>query len=371
MKILIFSWRDIRNPLAGGAEIVTHELAKRWVAAGHPVTVFSSRPKELPAEEKIDGVTYFRRGNQYTCLGWAWWEYQRQFKGKFDIIIDQVHGWPFFAGLYAKEAVVAFPHEVAKEIWDYQFPFPVNLVGRFLEKVYLWLYKSTPFITVSESAKKDLGQAGITKVEVVIHGLTVPCLSRPPAKFSQPTIVSLSRLVPMKRLEDTIKAVALAKSDLASLRLIVIGKGNQSYRYKLEKLINQLGLQKTVRFYGFVSQTQKIKLLQKSWLLVSTSVREGWGMNITEAAACFTPTLSYNVPGLRDSIVNGRTGILCSDNTPQALAKEMVRLLGDRRYLKRLSKQANSRCRKLDWDFSSQTLYKFLQQSIKNKTGIK
>ncbi len=65
MKILILNWRDIKNPNGGGAEILTHELAKGWVKSGHNVTQFSSSFKGSKPQEIIDKVKFARKG--------SWW----------------------------------------------------------------------------------------------------------------------------------------------------------------------------------------------------------------------------------------------------------------------------------------------------------
>src|SRR6185369_17247054 len=150
MKILMLNWRDPKNPKSGGAEVVTMEYAKRWIAYGYEVTWFTSAFNNSNSEETIDGVKIIRRGNIITVYIFAVFFYF--FSGtKFDLIIDQVHGLPFFAPLYSKVPVIVYIHEVAGEIWDYMYPFPINVVGKFLETFYLPLYKNIPFWTNSPS----------------------------------------------------------------------------------------------------------------------------------------------------------------------------------------------------------------------------
>ena len=208
MNILIFSWRDIKNPKAGGAEIVTHELAKRWDKWGDQVTIFSSQPKGALRKEVYQGIEFIRRGGPISCIFWGLIYYLTFFKNKFNIVIDQVHGIPFFAKLYAKN-VVSLPLEVAYEIWHYEFKFPLNLVGLTLEKIYLKLYKATPALTISQSTKKDLQKEGIKNIYLIPLGINIKSQTSLPKKSKHPTIILLGRLVKMKRIEESLKAFGL------------------------------------------------------------------------------------------------------------------------------------------------------------------
>src|SRR5258708_8108017 len=134
MKILILNWRDIKNPESGGAEIVTMEHAKAWIKNGHSVTWLASAFKDSAKEEIINSVRIVRRGNWITVFLLAPFFYFFS-KQKYDLVIDEIHGIPFFTPLYVRKPKIAFIHEVASNIWDYMYPFPINKIGKITERL--------------------------------------------------------------------------------------------------------------------------------------------------------------------------------------------------------------------------------------------
>lgn len=371
MRILVFSWRDIKNPKAGGAEVLTHELAKRWVKLGHQVTVFSSKPKGSVAKEIFEGIRFVRYGGAFSCLFWGFFYYQKDFQGKFDLIIDQVHGLPFFAKLYAKEKIVAFPLEVAQEIWHYEFPFPLSSLGQTLEKFYLHLYRNSVFITISPSTASDLKACGVKNVFIVPVGISLKPVSNVPQKAPFPQIISLGRITRMKRIEHSLEAFKIVSKNFPQAKLVICGRGDKDYLKKLIRETKKLKIEKKVEFLGFISEKEKINLLKKSWVLISTSVREGWGIVVTEAAACGTPAVVYKVPGLIDSVKDQKTGLICQKNSPEELAKNINWLLGTYRLRLRLSTAALSYSRQFTWDKSAKVSMDILKKIISSPQSDK
>src|SRR3989344_4172635 len=178
MKILILNWRDIKNPLSGGAEILTHELSKRLVAKGHIITQFSSYFYLAKEEETLDGVRIIREGNPdaRTLLNSvqfkAYRRYKKEFEGKVDLVIDEVHGIPFFTPFYVKEKKVALICEVAGDLWDIAVSFPFNILGKIIEKIYPFFYSKVKIITISSSSKKELSEIGFnsSKINIIPMG---------------------------------------------------------------------------------------------------------------------------------------------------------------------------------------------------------
>ena len=162
MNILIFNWRDPKNPKSGGAELVTMEHARRWAKKGNTTTWFTSSFVGGLQEEVIEGVKFIRRGNEYTVFIHAFMWYVASIQ-KFDIVIDEIHGLPFFTPLYVRVPKVAFIHELALEIWDHMYPFPVNIIGRFTEQMYFYLYKKIPFWTDAKSVLEELVHMGVPR----------------------------------------------------------------------------------------------------------------------------------------------------------------------------------------------------------------
>src|SRR5438105_333223 len=124
-RILILNWRDISHPRAGGAEKVTHEIARRWVAWGHHVTLFCAAYTGGAPQESIDGVQVVRRGCQHTVHWHGYRRYAAHVRGRYDLIVDEVNTIPFFAPLYAREPVIMYSNQLAREVWRYEAPFPL------------------------------------------------------------------------------------------------------------------------------------------------------------------------------------------------------------------------------------------------------
>lgn len=369
MRILIFNWRDIKNPQGGGAEILTYEMAKRWVKWGHKVTQFSASFPGGKSEEVIDGVKIIRRGSpevrsfSIPVHLAGFWFYQKHFKGKFDVVIDEIHGLPFFTPLYVKEKKVALICEVAREIWDYMFSFPWNLIGHLVEKFYFKIYKKTPFLTISSSTKKDLLRSGIAKDQIKVLPMGVNLIPLPEniKKEKVPTLIFVGRLSQMKGIEDGIKAFRLVQKRFPQAQLWVVGTGEKEYENELKKHVKKLKLDKSVSFFGFVSEKEKLTLMKQAHILIHSSVREGWGLVVIEANAMGTPAVVYNVPGLRDSTKNGVTGLICAKNTPENLAKNVIKLLEDKFLYETLQKNAYQWSKNFTWDKTAKECLRFLK----------
>lgn len=358
MRILIFSWRDIKNPKSGGAEILTYELAKRWVKMGHQTTLLCASFPGAKNRQIVEGITIYRPASfyHYSPLNYLTYLfktikfYRQSLSGKIDLVLDQVHGLPLFTPVYVKEKVVIFPLEVAKEIWSYEVPFPFWICGWLLEFLYLKIFSHHPFITISPSTACDLRNLGVRRVQIITPGVKSSSPKTLPQKTRFPLLVCLGRLTPMKRIEQTLLTLKLVVNHFPETKLQIVGRGQDTYVQKLKNLTRKLGLEKQVIFTGYVSEGKKIAFLTKSWVLVSTSLREGWGLNVIEAAACGTPAVAYRIPGLSDSIKDGLTGITCKENCPEELAKNIIRLFVNHRLRTTLSKNALEYSRNFSWD---------------------
>lgn len=358
MRILIFSWRDIKYPGWGGAEVLTLKLAKCWVAKGHKVSIISAKFPGAKGKEIIEGVRIFRPAKFYaqspfeylTFLYQTVKFYRRQLAGKYDLVIDQVHGVPFFTPFFVKEKVIFFPLEVAKTIWFYEVQFPFSLIGFLLELFYIRVFRNRPFLTISPSTAEDLTKFGAKDVYTITPGANFKPFKKIPQKNRFPVLISLGRITEMKRIEHIIQAFRLLHKELPNIKLIVAGQGEAKYLTKLKELCRKTAIDDRVIFTGFLSESEKRRYLSQAWILVSSSLREGWGLTVIEAAACGTPTVAYRIPGLVDSIKNQETGFLCQKNNPEELAKNIKRLLVNRSLRKRISQNALNHSRNLTWE---------------------
>lgn len=322
MNILLLNWRDPKNPRAGGAEYVTMQHAKAWRDAGHEVTWLASAFPGSKNNEVINGVNIIRRGREISLFFYAPYFYKTA-KRKYDLVVDEIHGIPFFTPIYVRVPILAFIHEVAGEIWNYAYPFPLNLLGSIIEKISFSFYRHIQFWTDAKSTIDDLVAMGIRRD----HCVAIPCpidnkpLRSPSKKEANPTFLFIGRLVSMKGAEGAIDAFSFIREYFPKTKLWIVGQGEEAYVRKLKDKVTRLHLLGAVHFYGFVGQEKKLELMRRAHLLLHPSVKEGWGLVVLEAASQATPTIGYNVSGLRDAIINGKTGILVAPLSPAAMAE--------------------------------------------------
>ncbi|HUS50755.1 MAG TPA: glycosyltransferase family 4 protein [Candidatus Paceibacterota bacterium] len=373
MEILIFNWKDRKNPLAGGAEIVTEELLKRLVKNGHRPTLLTSKFKGCQNKEIIDGYEIIRVGGRWTVYWQAYRYYKGYLRGKFDLVIDEINTIPFFAKFYAKEKNILFIHQLCREIWFYQIFFPLSLIGYLIEPIYLWLLRDRKVIAVSESTRNDLLKYGFKKenIYIISEGIEIEPLKELPEieeiKEKEPTILFLGVIRAMKRPDQVIKAFELAKKGIKNLKLWIAGGGDDKYHKKVMRLINNSQYKKDITCLGKVENEEKISLLQKTHLLCVTSVKEGWGLVVIEANSQGTPAIVYNVDGLRDSVKNNETGLICQQNTSENLAKNIIKLLNDR------EKYQNLRINAWQWskEINFERSYNDFLNAINGKENVK
>lgn len=368
MNILVLNWRDPKNPKSGGAEIVTMEHAKAWVKKGHTVTWLTSKFNRAKNEEKIDGINIVRRGNFITVLFFAPFFYLFS-KTKFDLVIDEIHGLPFFTPFYVKKPKIAFIHEVADEIWDYMFPFPVSKIGKLIEPIYFKVYKNTKFWTDANSTIDDLVDKGIKRKNCI--AINCPVINEPLINISNkekiPTFIFVSRVVKMKGIEEVIRAFFYILRELKDANLWIVGDGEKKYENELKETMHSYSIATKVKFFGHVSSRKKLELMKKAHLLLHASIKEGWGLVVIEAASQATPSVVYNVSGLKDSVKNGITGIVLDENNAKEMAKEVVNLIKDKKKYNRLRENALSWSKSLTWEIATKQSETLLNQVLRNR----
>lgn len=375
MKILVFSWRDPVHPSSGGAEQVMHEYMKSWVRAGYEVVLFSSKVHGyLKSEEILDGVRIIRRS--YQILGVqlaAFFWYVFGSRPKFDLIIDQFHGVPFFTPLYVRVPKLAVLQEVAREVWfKNHLPRPLNwivgLIGYLIEPLVFLFYRRIPFMVGSNSAKEDLIKMGIDDKDITIvpHGVIIKKPKQVLPKEKIKTVCFLGALARDKGIEDAIKTFAiLDRKDI--FNFWVIGRGEEPYIIEIKSLVQRLGVKSKIKFWGYVGQQKKFELLARAHVMINPSIREGWGLVNIEANAMGTPVVAYRSPGLVDSVVHEKTGILTDQNTPSHLAQETIVLLKDSKRYARLQKGAVAWSRKFSWTKSKRDCMSLIQSVVQRK----
>ncbi|NTU46191.1 glycosyltransferase [Candidatus Roizmanbacteria bacterium] len=354
-NILIFNWRDTKHRFAGGAEVYIHELAKRWVKAGHNVTLFCGNDGHNPRNEMIDGIEIVRRGGFYFVYIWAFLYYILKFRGKYHTIIDCENGIPFFTPLYSRENKYLLIHHVHQEVFMKSLRPPLSWLAIFLEsRAMPWAYKNTNVITVSPSSKQEIMDYKLTTKEpkIIFNGVDVSKY-KPGKKSKHPTILYVGRLKLYKSLHVFIHAALKVLKEFPTATFIIAGDGEELK--KLRKLVSQLGLTEKVRLLGKVTEEEKIRLYQKAWIFMNPSFMEGWGITSIEANACGTPVIASNVPGLRDSVRNPTTGILVEYGNSDKFALEVSKMLKDREFRTRLSRNSVDWAQNFTWEKSAES----------------
>lgn len=369
MNILIFSWRDPKHPLAGGAEQVMHEHAKGWIEAGHKVTLFSSRFKGSPKKEDLDGVKIVRSGYQYLGVQLAAIFYYLKKNAEFDFVVDQFHGIPFFTPLYVTKPKLAVIQETPREVWFLNpLPRPLNWVigtiGYIGEPFVFLFYKRTPFMIGSKSTKEDVAKFGIAKknITIVSHGVLAKKPKPFPNKNKKKTIVYFGVLSKDKGIEDALRCFSQLNKK-GDFRFWVIGNAEtDKYMDRLLDMCVKLRIKNKTKFWGYIGGRRRFRLLAKAHVMVNPSVREGWGLVNIEANAMGVPVVAYRSPGLVDSVKDGLSGILCKVNTPEALAKNVFNLLNDESKYKKLKKGAILWSKKFSWRQSKKKSLRLIQK---------
>lgn len=370
MRILILSWRDPKHPNAGGAEVSTLEHAKAWTKAGHEVWWFASNFSRAKRVQKIDGVRIIRSGRQFFDVqirAFFWFFFGRH--PKFDLVVDQFHGIPFFTPLYIRAKKLAYIHEVAKEVWRLNpWPKPLNLIPAFLGPIlepliFKLLYKKVPFMTVSRSTKKDLTAWGIPlgNITIIHNGVNLNLPKLLPKKEKKKTAIFLGALTKDKGIEDAIKALGLINQTDPNWQFWVVGKGSPAYIRGLKKLAEDFKVLSKIRFWGYVSEKKKFELLARAHILINPSIREGWGLVNIEANASGTPVVAYDVPGCRDSVKNGKTGLLSKPGEYRSLADNSLKLVNNEDFYKEVRKNALSWSKKFTWQKAGRKSLKLIE----------
>ena len=370
MKILVLNWLDRENPQSGGAEVHLHEIFRRLVEWGHSVTLLCSAWPGCERRATLDGIDVHRVGGRYTLSLAAPIYFRRRLRTEgFDVVVEDLNKVPFFAPLWGVGAPVALiVHHLFGATAFQEASLPVAAATWLLERPVPRVFRSVPTVAVSDSTVEDLVGRGLprSRIEIIHNGVDLEVLSPlpPEERFPEATLLFLGRLKRYKRVDLLLEAVAALVRRGISCRLLVAGRGDDQPR--LEALRKSLNISEHVDFLGFISDAEKRDLLQKGWIHLFTSANEGWGISNLEAAACGTPTIASDVPGLRDSVVDGQTGFLVPHGDVETLSRRIEDLLGDDEKRKHLGVGARSFAEGFGWDASARAMEAFLSGTLRS-----
>ena len=361
----MLNWRDPKSPLAGGAERVTQGYLSALVDRGHEVFWYANEFPGCAPTDTVNGIKIIRGGGKGSSIAQARRWYRTQ--PRFDLVIDQHHGIPWYAPWWSGTNCVAYIHEVLGPIWDAFYKFPWNVIGKSQERWTHWLYRNVQFWTACESTRDDLQRQGVKKVQIIRYGVhTVAIPELEPKLFVPPLkLAMVSRLAPNKRIEHGVRAVAALKTMGVASMLKIVGTGE--YEHAIRKAVADCSLEREVTFVGGLRETEKDELLRGSHLLLHTSQREGWGLNVIEANAMGTPAAVYPVAGLRESTLDNETGVVARGETPELLAErigELLKVPGD---YERLRRGAWERAKTFHWSKILPPACDWLEEMAKGK----
>jgi glycosyltransferase involved in cell wall biosynthesis len=368
VNILIVNWQDIKNPLAGGAEVHLHKIFEAIARKGNSVTLLcSSFPGSLP-EETINGINVVRRGGRSLFNFRFMVEYLLHYRTQpFDIVVDDMNKIPFFSPLIVTKPIYGVTHHLFGKSIFLETNLLIASYVYAMERVAVALYKRRriPFIVGSPSTERELLEAGFRRDDIALvnYGVDHSMHNLEGAsKSATPLIGYFGRLKKYKSVEQLLQALPSVVARVPQLKVLIIGEGDD--RPRLEAIARELHLQHVVEFLGFVSEETKKDLLQKMWFKVTTSSKEGWGLTVLEANACGTPVIASNVEGLRDAVRDGETGLLYEFGNVADLTGKIIQLITDGALRSRLTMNAIAWATTFDWEQAAEETLRLLESRI-------
>jgi glycosyltransferase involved in cell wall biosynthesis len=350
-RIAILAWRDIDDPEAGGSELHASRVAALWGQAGIEVTMRTSYAPGSAQVSWRDGYRVIRKAGRYLVFPRAAFSEMMGWHGASDALVEIWNGMPFFSPVWAAARPRAvWLHHVHDSMWEMTLPPRLARLGRTIEfTVAPPLYRNSRIVTLSQSSKEEITRRlrlRPSNITVVPPGID-PFFHPGGTRDASPLVVAVGRLVPVKRFDVLIDALADVKARRPELRAVIVGEGYE--RDALERRIAELDAQSWISLPGRVDNATVLDLYRRAWVLASASRHEGWGMTITEAAACRTPAVATRISGHSDAIIDGTTGVLVDGDGEKPLAAALDRVLRDDAFRALLAKNALEHASQFTW----------------------
>lgn len=369
MKVLVINWRDIQNPDAGGAEVHIDELLKRKPNDWEVDFVSATFPGCAP-ETDLHGYHVIRIPNNlfFHLTFKHYWKKDFSKRG-YDLVIDDISKIPLKTPNYITQPpLLAIHHHIHGKSLYQELSFPMAFYVITAEKFGLKRYAQTPFLAVSRSNELALKKlAAFQNITVIENGIDLSEIQNADfAKFKKPTLIYFGRLKKYKRVDHLLQAFSMVLKDFPDAEFHIGGKGDDSER--LKSLTKKFGISDSVRFLGFVSNEDKLKLLHGGWVMGITSEKEGWGIVVIEANAAKTPVVGYDVEGLCDSIVDGKSGYLVENGDISAVAEKITRLFRDEELRINLGEGAKKWADRFTWEKAAERFYALCEDVCRKKS---
>ncbi|HEY8833306.1 MAG TPA: glycosyltransferase family 4 protein [Gemmatimonadaceae bacterium] len=364
MRILVLNWQDHENPQAGGAELHLREIFSRLVARGHSVDLLCSSWHDAPPRATLDGIEVHRIGNRTTYPFFVRRYFERNLRANnYDVVIEDLNKVPLYTPMWGVPKLVALVHHLFGATVFREAPAPLAAAVWLSERALGTLYRKVPFQAVSVSTADDLVSRGIPRhaIRVIYNGVDSTRLTPNAAERSEkPLFVYLGRLKKYKRVDLVIRAFDELNVPEATLQIA----GTGDYRAQLEGLVNSLGLTDRVQFLGFIPEDEKVHLLRRAWASTLASPKEGWGISNLEAAACATPVIAANSPGIRESVVDGQTGFLVPPDDAGAMAAAMRGIVESRDLVNVLGAAGRRFAQNFTWERAAHDTLSHLEEVV-------
>jgi len=348
-RVAILAWRDLDDPEAGGSELHAHEVARRWAAAGIDVVLRTSSVSGRAVSIERDGYTAVRRSGRYGVFATGPMDIAGGRLGPLDGLVEIWNGMPFLSPMWSGLPRVVFMHHVHGEMWSMALPPTLARAGKFLEaRLAPPVYNRSRIVTLSESSRREIvALPGVqaSRVSVVSPGID-PRYSPGGHRSERPLVVAIGRLVPVKNFGRLVGILARVHEQIPELEAIIVGEGRE--RSSLEDRLVELGAKSYVSLPGRLGAEELLDLYRRAWVVASASTREGWGLTLSEAAACATPAVATRIAGHLDAIDDGVTGVLV--DSEEDFARELKTLLCDPLLRRRLGRAAVEHVAPLTWE---------------------
>ena len=359
----VLAWRDLDDPEAGGSEVHADEIFQRWAAAGIDLTMRTSFAAGHPQVAHRNGYRVIRKAGRYMVFPRAAVSERLGWHGRHDVVLEIWNGMPFFSPVWSRVPIVTWLHHMHAEMWQMSLPPRLAAFGNAIESRFAPpRYRKNEIVTLSDSSRDELvGDLGFDpdRVSVVPPGIGAD-FSPGGQLSSEPLVVAVGRLVAVKRFDRLIRTLAPLKNEHPNLRLKIIGEGYE--RESLETLRSELGATDWIELPGRVSKEELVDSYRSAWLAVSMSAREGWGMTLTEAAACGTPCVATNIAGHRDAAAGGAAGVLV--NSDDEFRSAVHRVLSEPNERARLSAGAIAHAAQLTWDNTARRTFEVMARAV-------
>jgi glycosyltransferase involved in cell wall biosynthesis len=369
VRILLLNWQDRLNPQAGGAETHLHEIFGRLATRGHSVTLLASGWPGSTPRDRLDGIEVHRTGSRYTFNAVAPRYYRERLVGeRYDVVVDALNKVPLFSPWWAKDPVVLLVHHLFGRTAFQEASFPIAALTWLLERPLARAYRGVPVQAISRSTADDLVGRGLRRedVEVIYPGVELDFFTPDAAveRYPEPTFVYLGRLRRYKGVEVVLEAVARLIGEGVPARLVVAGKGE--WEPNLRALAASLGIEARVEFTGFVSEERKREIFRRAWANVFPSPKAGWGITNLEAAGCGTPTVASDSPGLRESVVDGVSGLLVPHGDVDRMAAALRDLATTPGWVAALGAGAREFSKRFTWERAADETERHLQRHLRS-----